>query len=201
LNTLIKNHHLVEFVRQTFGEPFGTVLLAGYGEEAAFREYILNLIVSQEEGREVECQLVISGNLPNGQDPLVLAALLKLLLSSAPLVPTLEFNLEEVLVELDWPDTPARRSMISSAITKYLGLTYEKKTGPPSGMLRGMYVLIIGYEQAEEKYSGGGDTRSYNSVTFYPQFIERLNGSKITFAGIEFGRLNSTGLGAHLACP
>jgi hypothetical protein len=201
LNTLTERHHLVEFVRQTFGEQFGAVLLAGYGEEAAFREYILNLIVSQEGGREVECQLVISGNLPNSQDPLVLAALLKLLLSSAPLIPTLEFNLEEVLVELNWPDTPSTRAMISSAITKYLGLTYEKKTRPPSGMLRGMYVLIIGYDQAEEKYSSGGETRSYNNVTFYPKFIERLNDSIITFAGIEFGRLNSMGLVAQLARP
>ena len=202
MNTLNKSHHLVEFVRQTFGEQFGAVLLAGYGEEAAFRELTLNLIDSQGGAGEGECLLVISGNVPSGQDPLVLAALLKLLLSVAPLTPTLEFNPEEVLAELGWPDTPPARAVIDGAIRKYLGLTYAKRMRPPSGMLRGMYALVVGYERADEKHTGGGgETFSYNSVTFHPHFIERLNSSVINFAGIEFGELNRTGFLALVARP
>jgi hypothetical protein len=201
LNTLNKSHHLVEFVRQTFGEQFGAVLLAGYGEEAAFRELTLNLVDSQGGAGEGEWQLVISGNVPSGQDPLVLAALLKLLLlSGAPLTPTLEFNPEEVLSELGWPDTPPARAVIDGAVRKYLGLTYARRMRPPSGMLRGMYALLVGYERADEKHIGGGsETFTYNSVTFHPHFIERLNSSVITFAGIEFGELNRTGFIALVA--
>lgn len=201
MNIINKNHHLVEFVRRTFGEEFGAVLLAGYGEEAAFSELTLNLVESAGGAGEGEWQLVVSGNVPSGQDPLVLAALLKLLLSGAPLSPTLEFNPEEVLAELGWPDTPVTRALIDGAIRKYLGLIYAKRMRPPSGMLRGMYALLVGYEQAEEKHVGGGETRTYNSVTFHPQFIERLNSSVITFAGIEFGELDLTEFIARVARP
>lgn len=201
MNTLNKSHHLVEFVRRTFGEQFGAVLLAGYGEEAAFSELSLSLVESAGGAGEGEWQLVLSGNVPSGQDPLVLAALLKLLLSGAPLTPTLEFNPEEVLEELNWPDTPPARAVIDGALRKYLGLTYAKRMRPPSGMIRGMYALIVGYDQADEKHIGGGETRTYTSVTFHPQFIERLNSSVITFAGIEFGVLNRTEFSALVARP
>lgn len=201
MNTFNKNHHLVEFVRRTFGEQFGAVLLAGYGEEAAFSELSLSLVESAGGAGEGEWQLVVSGNVPSGQEPLVLAALLKLLLSGAPLTPTLEFTPEEILAELGWPDTPPTRAMIDGVIRKYLGLTYAKRMRPPSGMLRGMYALIVGYDQADEKHVGGSETRTYNSVTFHPHFIERLNSSVITFAGIEFGELDRTGFIDLVARP
>jgi hypothetical protein len=187
-----ESHHLTEFVRRTFGEQFGAVLLAGYGEEAALRESRLHLTEPTGGGAEAEWQLVISGKLPNGRDPLVLAALLKLLLSYPPFTPTLEFNHEEMLSELGWPDTRAARAMIDGAIRKYLGLTFEK-VKPPSGRLGGMYTLIISYDQASEiRREDGRETLAYNSVTFHPQFIERLNCYRITFAGLEFGELDPT---------
>jgi hypothetical protein len=68
-------------------------------------------------------------------------------------------------------------------------------------MIRGMYALIVDYDQADEKHIGGGETRTYTSVTFHPQFIERLNSSVITFAGIEFGVLNRTEFSALVARP
>jgi hypothetical protein len=187
---------LAGFVRQTFGEQFGAVLLTGYSEEGDFHESSLHLKEPAGGAAEAEWQLVIIGNVPKGEEPLVLAALLKLLLSCSPLTPTLEFDHEVVLSELGWPDTPSRRTLIDGAIKKYYGLTYMKME-QHSGTLRGMYSLIISYDQASEiRREDGGETyetRVYNSVTFHPQFIERLNDSRITFAGLELGEVDLMG--------
>jgi hypothetical protein len=74
-------HPLTTFVSETFGQQFGDLLLAGYGAEPGGK--CGRLYLAERDGR-VEAGWVIelvAHRHPFGDEPLVLAALLKLLLS------------------------------------------------------------------------------------------------------------------------
>jgi hypothetical protein len=184
-------HHLQKFIRETFGEQFGALLLAGYGDSGRHRALSLHVTESRGGGDQAGLVVEIAGTLPHGQEPLVLAALLKLLLARPGHGPRLEFTTEELLGELGWRGSAVERDAVDGAIRKYTKLSYVKKRAD-TGEVRGMYALVVDYEyEAEVDKESGDEARSRNRVVFQPHFVERLNELKITFAGIEFGDLNS----------
>ena len=181
-------HHLETFIRRTFGSRMGAILLAGYGGEGGCRETVGVTGVS-ESGEETEWLIEILGDLPRGDEPLVLAALLKLLLVGGLLDEALDFTLEEVLAELGWPDGRFAQDAVDDAVSKYSRLTYAK--ADKRGAIRGMYALVIGYENITERESEGNKRRRIlNRVQFHPRFVDGLRNLKIVFAGIEFGDLS-----------
>jgi hypothetical protein len=180
-------HHLETFIRRTFGSRMGAILLAGYGGEGGCRETVGVTGVS-ESGEETEWLIEILGDLPRGDEPLVLAALLKLLLTRGPLDAALEFTLEEALAELGWPDGRSARDTVDAAVSKYSRLTYAK--ADKRGAVLGVYALVIGYDHITERgLEDNGRTRILNRVQFHPRFVDGLRNLKIVFAGIEFGDL------------
>src|SRR5205085_10130514 len=74
-------HPLTRFVYETFGQQFGDLILAGYGAEPGGGQKKLSL-TEADEGTETHWVIeVVASRHPSGDEPLVLAALLKLLLS------------------------------------------------------------------------------------------------------------------------
>jgi hypothetical protein len=183
-----RTHPLESFIRQTFGDQFGKVVLAGYGRGAGI-SLRLRLSVATEgkgvRGRTLE----ISGDLPHGREPLVLAALLKLLLSRGYLSAELEFVLPEVIGALGKAVTPGVPGEVDRVIRKYLGLSYMVRR--EGGGESGMYALVTSYDRDDEFESGvKASTSSALRAHFHPGFVEGLKASRVVFAGIDFGRLS-----------
>jgi hypothetical protein len=128
--------------------------------------------------------------MPCGEEPLVLAALLKLLLTRGPLSVWLDFAFEEVLAELGWQDRRFAQDAVDSAVRKYAGLSYARKRAGCEA--RGVCALVVGYDQITDGVNEGGSrVRVLNRVHFHPRFVEGLRNFRIEFAGIEFGDLRS----------
>src|SRR5215204_1818038 len=97
-------HPLITYVYETFGQQFGGLLLAGYGEEpggAPGRIYVIEQAVGEETNWVIK---LVTNRLPRGKEPLVLAALLTLLLRRPNISHRLEFKLDELLATLQWRD-------------------------------------------------------------------------------------------------
>jgi hypothetical protein len=192
-------HHLEVFIRRTFGDLFSTLLLLGYGEGAGRREASIRIpgggSGSARGGRLIE----VSGELPYGREPLVLAALLKLLLARVRPPAELDFDLPTVMAEVGWPETEVgwpetkdARGAVDDAIRKYLGLTYTVRRAGGDGAGSGMYALVTGYDMDDEiEAEGMAATRSLRRVHFHREFAEGLHDSRVVFAGIDFGPLRA----------
>lgn len=186
-----QTHPLESFIRETFGDEFASVLLAGYDGEAGRGELIVWFSPGAVGEGSTRRSLAVTGELPHGREPLVLAALLKLLLSRVSFSPVLEFEMPEVLDSLGWPETPSTRGEVDRVIRKYLGLSYEvRREG--GGEEQGLYTLITGYDRDDEiEVEGRVPTRISLRVHFHRGFVEGLKEFRVAFAGIDFGRLRS----------
>src|ERR1041384_78102 len=108
-------HPLTTFVYETFGQQFGDLLLARYGAEPSSKNrklYLTEAAAGREVGWTIE---MIARRLPRRDEPLVLAALLKLLLSRPSLSEYLEFEMDELLAELQWRDSGRTRRQVETA--------------------------------------------------------------------------------------
>src|SRR5438270_13209111 len=102
-------HPLTTFVYETFGQQFGDLLLAGYGAKPGGGRRILYLTELEDRvGADWVVELV-APRPPCDEEPLVLAALLKLLLSRPSVSQHLEFEMGELLAELRWRDDSSTR--------------------------------------------------------------------------------------------
>jgi hypothetical protein len=190
-------HPLTTFVFETFGQQFGDLLLAGYGAETGGRPRKLYL-TEEEGGAEARWVIeLVARRLPYGDEPLVLAALLKLLLSRTSISHHLEFELEELLVELRWRDDMGTRHQVETAITCFVRLLYDKQLDERAERSRsatmggGYYHLLTGYVRGGKSGSIGGSlVGTLSGVDFDTGFIEGLRQRRVYFAGINFGALN-----------
>jgi hypothetical protein len=196
-------HPLTTFIYETFGQQFGELLLSGYGEEPSGRHRKVYLTES-DAGVETEWVIeLVSRLLPCRNEPLVLAALLKLLLRRLSLSHyshRLEFEPDELFAELGWEDDMSTCRQMETAIISYVRLLYDKQ--PEEGAERsrsatmggGYYHLLTGYVRGAKSGSAGGSfANTLSGVDFDTSFIEGLRQGQVYFAGINFGALNRTG--------
>lgn len=185
-------HPLTTYVYQTFGRRFGELLLAGYGAEPGGSHRKLHFT---ESGARWVIELV-GQHQPCGDEPLVLAALLKLLLGRPSIPQELEFELRELLAELRWDEASARQQA-ETAIGVYVRLLYDKQLDEQPGDGKsaseggGCYHLLTGYVREGAPDAGGARARTLRSVYFDAGFIAGLRRGRVYFAGIDFGVLNS----------
>ena len=199
----MSTHPLTAFLYETFGRQFSELLLSGYGEEPSNRYRKLYLIESAAGVETAWVIELISRHLPCRNEPLVLAALLKLLLNRPSISHHghhLAFEPEELFTELRWRDDMSTRREVGTAITSYVRLLYDKQLDERAGrgtsatMGGGSYHLLTGYFR-ETKYpvsSGGSLGGNLSNVDFDTGFIEGLRRGRVYFAGINFGALNRT---------
>jgi hypothetical protein len=193
----VSTHPLISFVSETFGQQFADLVLAGYGTEPDSGPLRLHTTASDNEIQTRWIIELIADPIPSGDDPLVLAALLKLLLGCHHLSHILEFDLSELLRELEWPDNGGARSKVETAIKGYVQLLYDKQTHPSDDSDDdddggGFYHLLTGYFRGGRHGANGSNATSH-SVCFDPSFVEGLKQGRVCFAGIDFGPLNYDG--------
>lgn len=195
---------LTTFVSETFGRQFGDLLLAGYGAEPGGRRRRLYL-TEQDGGVQARWVIELAARRPpSGDEPLVLAALLKLLLSRPSISNHLEFELKELLVELRWPEDADTRRKVETAITSYVRLLYDKQIDARAERRTlaveggGYYHLLTGYVRGTKSSStGGSSAQTLSGVDFDASFIEGLRRGRVCFAGINFSALNRTTVEGH----
>jgi hypothetical protein len=196
----MRAHPLTTFVSETFGRQFSDLLLAGYGAEPGGRRKKLYL-TEQNDGVEAGWVIeLVARHPPYGDEPLVLAALLKLLLSRPSISNHLEFEPGELLRELRWQEDAGTRRKVETAITSYVRLLYDKQVDARAGRRAsavaggGYYHLLTGYVRGTKPDSTGGSLiGTLSGVDFDARFIEGLRQGRGYFAGINFGTLNQTG--------
>lgn len=192
-------HPLTTFVTETFGRQFGDLLLAGYGAEPDGKRWKLYL-TEQDGGVEARWVIeLVARRPPYGDEPLVLAALLKLLLNQPSISHHLEFELSELLAELRWREDADTRRKVETAITSYVRLLYDKQVDARAERRTlaveggGYYHLLTAYVRRTKPDSTGGSlVGTLSGVDFDTGFIEGLRQGRVYFAGINFGVLNRT---------
>jgi hypothetical protein len=190
-------HPLTTFVYETFGQQFGDLLLAGYGAEPSGRRRRLYL-TEAEAGVETHWVIeLVSRHPPCGDAPLVLAALLKLLLRCPSVAQHIEFDLGELLAELQWRDEERTRQQVETAIGGYVRLLYDKQVDARVGQHTsaaaggGYYHLLTGYVRGAKSGAGSALDRTLGGVYFDSSFIDGLTRGRVCFAGIDSGPLKS----------
>jgi hypothetical protein len=189
---------LTSFVSETFGRQFAELILAGCRAEPSSKRmkfYVTESDVGVETRWAIE---LISRRSPCRDEPLVLAALLKLLLSQPNISHQLEFQVDELLAELRWRDNVSTRRQVERAITGYVRLLYAKQIdeqterGMPASAGGGYYHLLMGYiREAKSGSTSSSFIRSLGGVDFDAGFIGGLRRGRVYFAGIDFGSLRT----------
>jgi hypothetical protein len=186
-------HPLTTFVYDTFGQQFGDLLLVGYGAEPEDKRRKL-YVTELEAGTEINWTIELIACRPLCCDePLVLVALLKLLLTRPSISHLLEFELNELLTELRWQDKLSTRQQVETGIRGYVRLLYDKRGVLGAGRRKivteggGYYHLLTGYVRGGKSNIGEALVRTRSRVYFDAGFIEGLRQGRIYFAGIDFG--------------
>jgi hypothetical protein len=172
-----QERRLVAYTQERYGEMLSLFLLSGLDEEG--RAGARYFAVSEMDWDEniIRHRLVLSPDseeslLPHGRDPLVLAAILKLLRERGK-ANRVRFRLAELTAALGWGDTAESAEAVSGAIGRYYSATLaalprgEHYAGesPPIG--RGSRILIERETQVTEREGAG---KSYFGVAFNLEF-------------------------------
>jgi hypothetical protein len=195
----VSAHPLTTFAYKTFGQQFGDLLLAKYGAKPGGSHKKLYLTESKAGAETIWEIELVAHRPPCGNEPLILAALLKLLLSRTSISPHLEFEFGELLAELQWRDDSSTRQQIETAIGVYVRLLYDTQVDTRAGRGAsetaggGYYHLLTGYVKGAKSGLGGALVRTLGIVYFDTAFIEGLKRGRVCFAGIDFGSLQITG--------
>jgi hypothetical protein len=192
-------HPLTTFILETFGRQFADLLLAGYGAQPSTQHrklYVTESVCGVETRWVIE---LVSRCPPCRDEPLVLAALLKLLLSRPNISQHLEFEVGELLAELQWGDDAGTRRQAETAIVGYARLLYAKEMDEREGRGKsvsaggGYYHLMTGYiKEAKSSRRGGALIRNLSAVSFDIDFIKGLRLERVYFAGMDFSALHKT---------
>lgn len=184
---------LVNFVYEVFGAQCAALLMVGLGEEvmqAKKNFYIKEIGEGGERAWEVE---VVANELPCRSEPLVLAALLKILLRREAIQSPLEFEMGEVLAELLRGRVSPTHDGVDRIISKYVALSYDKRSGGgdmSEGSGGGVYSLVTAYLREQKgKARGAGQAATHNSLHFDQTFVSGILNGDVAVAGIRFGRL------------
>lgn len=188
-------HPLTTFIYETFGQQFGELLLVGYGAEPGGRRRKLYFTES-EAGVENHWVIELVARRPPCRDePLVLAALIKLLLSHSNVSHYLEFELGKLLAELQWQDDASTRRQVEMVILIYVRLLYDKQVDARAGRHTsattggGYYHLLTGYVREVKSGTSRLHARTLSGIYFNDSFIEGLRQGRVYFSGIDFGPL------------
>lgn len=199
-------HPLVEFVYSTFGKSLGDLLLVGYASEQAQKKASFKFYAPRRGVTKTWIVDAASRALPRGNEPLILAALLKFLVLRIDLdepgnvSPSLEFDMQKLLAEVGRDGTCISEEETGEIIEKYISISYTISEWEPKGTkgysstrAKGSYTLLSRYTTLA--YKDEGDTRAMrlvDRVAFYDDFVEGLKRGEITFAGMKLGQRQPT---------
>jgi hypothetical protein len=188
------DHPLAEFVYRTFGSRFADLLMVGYNEELSRKRKIFR-ITEEIAGRGFEWMIEAIGNsLPSRQEPLVLAALIKILLTRSTVSQQLVFGMDELIDTIGRRDELLMPGAIDNIITNYASLSFHKepsnKMAERIGLKWGQYSLIKAYLRGSVRNPGESiPQRTSRLVEIDAGFVEGIKMGKVYFADINFSQI------------
>lgn len=200
-NTLTQaERRTLESAHQLLGNNLAVFLLSGLGENEIIhcRGFTAQSTSSHTEDIVYQFQIINESDqgLPNGNDPLVLAALLDLLWERQPLDRKIMFMERDILEKLQWPLTSKTKMMVKQSIEKYFSTAYYL-TNPTIARERRSYSLYVRFQRlligcetdaALLPLKRTAD-RGFLKVQFSPDFIHDVISDSKHFLGIEFQTL------------
>jgi hypothetical protein len=188
------DHPLAEFVYCTFGSRFADLLMVGYNEEPSQKRKIFR-ITEKIDGRGFEWLIEAIGNsLPSRQEPLILAALIKILLKRTIISRQLVFDMDELIDAIGRSDELLTQAAIDQIISNYASLSFHKepsdKRAEKTGLKWGEYSLIKAYLRESVRNLGEAiPQRTSRLVEIDLGFVEGIKMGKVYFADINFGQI------------
>jgi hypothetical protein len=173
-----QERRLVALMQERYGEMLSLFLLSGLGEDGKAGARYFTVCEVDWDGNIIRRRLVLSPDsedsmLPHGRDPLVFAAILKLLRERGQ-ANKVSFRLADLTAALGWDAAADSAEAVAGAIGRYYGATLaalpqrgelDIVESPPPG--RGSRILI---ERETRVTEGESVKKSYFGVAFHLEF-------------------------------
>lgn len=184
-----RERELLGFALDLCGEHLINFLLTGLGEQTTSRRRRFTITFMSPAGtlykREVSVIAYERGgisttSLPRLKEPLMMAALLRLLVDERKMASfTMAYRQEEVLGILGWDVTEETREALDEAVRRYDSLHYEWTLSKNELAAEGLdfhegeasFISGYAYENAEVK---GAIRRVFNEVKYAEEFVREL---------------------------
>jgi hypothetical protein len=137
----------------------------------------------------------VSNYPPSREEPLVLAALFKILLKRPAISPHLEFGMDELIEEIGWEHSLCTQNEIDRVISNYASFSFYKeprnKRANRVGLKWGYYSLITAYFR-ETIYRRGESVsgQTVRCIELAYSFIDGIKRGQVNFADINFGQIH-----------
>lgn len=175
---------LIAHLEEQFGEHLSALLLSGYGTKEWVRRRGLVISTTDRVGAREEHTVVLltegAHSLPYGQDPVVLAAHLRML-SERGASGRLSYDLLEMLEALGWVDPVQGLKAIEGALYRYYRLSYAaagRRRHPMAPQAEGVTAerrILTSYDFEHEPVRGrGGYPTLHTVVEFSQRFLDQL---------------------------
>lgn len=187
---------LLKFAFETFGEPLGSFLLSGLGEETVALKWRFTVTYRGKGGALFRRKVIVEADdltpdittfLPRRREPLVILALLYILtLDRETLAAKLQYKRREVTQLLGWGKSPEAKAAVDEAVDRYSYLSYRWEASKEELMTEGRsfhhglsrFVLGRGYQDMD-KGEGRRSSRTMNRIDFSPEFVRELLNSSL----------------------
>jgi hypothetical protein len=175
---------LVAHLKEQFGEHLSALLLSGYGTKEWVQRRGLVISTTDRVGTREEHSVILvtegASFLPHGQDPIVLAAHLRLL-SKRGAAGRLSCDLLEIMEVLGWADPMQGLKAIEGALYRYFRLSYAAagtRWHPMAPRTEGVTAerrILTFYDFEHEPVRGRGTYPTLHTVVEFSQrFLDHL---------------------------
>jgi hypothetical protein len=175
---------LIAHLEEQFGEHLGALLLSGYGTKEWVRRRALVISTTDRVGNQEEHPVVLltkgAHSLPYGQDPIVLAAHLRML-SERGAYGRFSYDLQEMMGVLGLVDPVQGLKEIEGALHRYFRLSYAvegKRRHPLAPQSEGVTAerrMLTAYDfEYEPVRSRDPYPMMHTVVEFSQRFVEQL---------------------------
>lgn len=186
-----QERHLVSFMQEAYGELLSLFLLSGLGEEG-FDGLRYFTVCEHGPGEEINRRRIAVTSdgdtfLPHGRDPLILAALLKLLQGQGS-THMVRCRTSDLTSLLGWEDIASGGQAVTRAMERYYAVSLAVLAHSAEPYFGESPVLALRQRILVEHETAGGESGevSYVSAAFNPDFVDRLR--RKSLLGIDWGR-------------
>ena len=192
----------MKLMRRHFGGRFCSLVFYGLNKEKeGCIPHNLRFTVPTEDGnkRVCECEFENCNSIARGDDPLVIAALLKLYLERGNLEYDFNFGIGEIAEELSWQFNQDTEERISETIANHarvggcisIGNQAGKKVELPfeDYVFRGLLFCTFKFVTREFSENYPNILRSSHRITFHREFVEGMRKGKVIVGKVCFDSL------------
>jgi hypothetical protein len=182
---------LLKFAVGTFGEPLGSFLLSGLGEETVALKWRFTVTYRDDRGTLFRRKVIVEADdltpdiitfLPRQHEPLAILALLYIMTQNQETwAAKLQYKRREVTRLLGWGNSPEAKAAVDEAVDRYSYLSYKWAASKEELLAEGRsfghglsrFVLGCGYRDIDAG-EGRRSRRTMNRIDFSPAFVSEL---------------------------